>query len=85
MDCNSTPKAEKVDYKTLEHAGTPHRGRTTEEEANIVRNNLDVVNRRRIDQGYPPIDPQDPKDAARYGFDAQKAEDRPKLSPDFKS
>jgi hypothetical protein len=78
-------KPEKVDYKTLEHAGTPHRGRTTEEEANIVRSNLDTVNRRRVDQGHPPIDPQDPKDAARYGFDKQKPEDRPTLSPEFRS
>jgi hypothetical protein len=79
------PKAEKVDYKTLEHAGTPHRGRTTEEEANIVRNNLDTVNRRRREQGYPPIDPQDPKDAARYGFDQVPSSERPVLSPEFKS
>lgn len=79
------PKADKIDYKTLEHAGNPHRGRTTEEEANIVRNNLDVVNRRRVEQGYPAIDPQDPKDAKRYGFDVMPEADRPKLSPEFKS
>jgi hypothetical protein len=64
-----TPKADKVDYKTLEHAGTPHRGRTTEDEARIVRENLETVNKRRVEQGYPAIDPKDPKDAARYGFD----------------
>ena len=69
----AAPAAKKVDYKTLEHAGTPHRGRTTDEEARIVRENLEAVNKRRVEQGFPPIDPKNPKDAERYGFTEAKA------------
>jgi hypothetical protein len=29
-----------VDYATLEHAGKPHRGKTTDAEKEITRNNL---------------------------------------------
>ncbi|WP_341719406.1 hypothetical protein QQG74_06585 [Micromonospora sp. FIMYZ51] len=60
--------AEKVDYGTIEHAGKPHRGRVTEEEARLVRERLDEVNKRLADVGLRQIDPADPEHAARYGF-----------------
>ncbi|TCB95631.1 hypothetical protein E0H26_19425 [Micromonospora zingiberis] len=60
--------AEKVDYATIEHAGKPHRGRVTEEEALLVREQLDEVNKRLADAGLRQIDPADPEHAARYGF-----------------
>lgn len=59
---------EKIDYGTLEHAGTPHRGRTTEAEAELVRNNLDEINERLKAGGHPEIDPNDEKAKKRYGF-----------------
>ncbi|SCL29290.1 hypothetical protein GA0070616_3857 [Micromonospora nigra] len=60
--------AEKVDYSTIEHAGRPHRGRVTEEEARLVRERLDEVNKRLADAGIRQVDPTDPEHAARYGF-----------------
>lgn len=59
---------DRLDYATLEHAGKPHRGRTTEEEAQLVREHLDEINKRLADEGIRQIDPADPEHAARYGF-----------------
>jgi hypothetical protein len=64
----ATPKGDRVDYASLEHAGEVHRGRVTEAEASIVRDNLDEVNRRLESQGRPTIDPKDPVMKRRYGF-----------------
>ncbi|GAB3146754.1 hypothetical protein GCM10027290_29000 [Micromonospora sonneratiae] len=60
--------AEKLDYATLEHAGKPHRGKITDEEAQLVRDNLDEINKRLADEGIRQIDPTDPDHASRYGF-----------------
>lgn len=60
--------AEKVDYGTIEHAGRPHRGKVTDEEARLVREHLDEVNKRLADAGLRQVDPADPEHAARYGF-----------------
>ncbi|ROT33022.1 hypothetical protein [Micromonospora sp. HM5-17] len=64
----STRRTERIDYATLEHAGKPHRGRVTEEEARLVRDHLDEINKRLADEGIRQIDPTDPEHAARYGF-----------------
>jgi hypothetical protein len=58
----------KVNYATLEHAGEPHRGRITEAEKELVRNNLDTVNRRLRDAGQREIDPADQAMRDRYGL-----------------
>jgi hypothetical protein len=58
----------KVNYATLEHAGEPHRGRITEAEKEIVRNNLEKINRRLRDSGKREIDPNDPEMKQRYGL-----------------
>jgi hypothetical protein len=58
----------RVDYATLEHAGEPHRGRITEAEKEIVRNNLDAINKRLHDAGQREIDPDDPTMRERYGL-----------------
>ncbi|WP_326556104.1 hypothetical protein [Micromonospora sp. NBC_01796] len=60
--------ADRLDYATLEHAGKPHRGKTTEEEAQLVREHLDEINKRLADEGIRQIDPADPEHATRYGF-----------------
>ncbi|HXQ58120.1 MAG TPA: hypothetical protein VOA19_20320 [Actinomycetes bacterium] len=59
----------KVNYATLEHAGEPHRGRITEAEKELVRKNLDQVNRRLRDAGLREIDPKDQAMRDRYGLD----------------
>jgi hypothetical protein len=64
----SSRKAERIDYGTMAHAGKPHRGRVTEEEARLVREHLDEINKRLADEGIRQIDPADPEHAARYGF-----------------
>ncbi|BCJ68862.1 hypothetical protein [Polymorphospora rubra] len=64
----TTRRTERIDYGTLEHAGKPHRGRVTDEEARLVREHLDEVNKRLADEGVRQIDPDDPDLAARYGF-----------------
>jgi hypothetical protein len=58
----------KINYATLEHAGEPHRGRITEAEKEIVRNNLDKVNRRLRESDKREIDPDDLEMKQRYGL-----------------
>jgi hypothetical protein len=56
------------DHNSLEWAGTPHKGKTSPEEARLVRENLDVINGRLVSQGLRPVDPTNPEHARRYGF-----------------
>jgi len=58
----------KVNYATLEHAGEPHRGRITEAEKELVRENLEAVNQRLREAGMREIDPSDPAMRDRYGL-----------------
>ncbi len=58
----------KVNYATLDHAGEPHRGKITETEQELVRNNLAAVNERLARTGLRTIDPADPKMQERYGL-----------------
>lgn len=64
----STGTRKRIDYSSPEHAGKPHRGTISEAEKEYVRNNLDEVNRRNREQGFPEIDLNDPRTAARYEF-----------------
>jgi hypothetical protein len=59
----------KVNYANLEHAGEPHRGRITEAEKELVRKNLDQVNRRLREAGQREIDPGDQAMRDRYGLE----------------
>ena len=63
-----SPRRAKVDYGTLEHAGEPHRGRITETEKRLVRENLDEVNARLRGQGLREIDPGEDSMRDRYGL-----------------
>lgn len=68
---NTTASGEPlVNYSTLENAGLPHKGKVGPEEARLVRENLEAVNAKRAVQDLPPIDPSNPIDAKRYGFEA---------------
>ncbi|MCA1606432.1 MAG: hypothetical protein LC775_13405 [Acidobacteria bacterium] len=64
------PAAEKLDYSTLEHAGKPHRGKTTEAEKETVRNNLDAINERLKRDGIRTIDLDNAEHVERYGLEA---------------
>jgi hypothetical protein len=66
---------DKLDYGSLEHAGKPHRGKTTEVEKEIVRNNLDKINERLQRDGLRTIRLDDAEMVARYGLEdlARKA------------
>lgn len=58
----------KIDYSSLEHAGEPHRGRITEAEKQLVRDNLDKINNRLREAGIREIDPGDQTMKDRYGL-----------------
>lgn len=62
-----TPSA-RVDYSSIEHAGRPHRGVTTEAEKEVVRIHLDAINERLQREGHRLIDPADAATAERYGL-----------------
>lgn len=66
----SPSNGETRNHETLEWAGTPHKGKTSPEEARLVRENLEAVNARLSAQGYRTVDPGNPEHARRYGFDA---------------
>jgi hypothetical protein len=61
--------ADKLDYATMEHAGKPHRGKTTEAEKEIVRNNLAAINDRLQREGIRTIDLDNAEHVMRYGLD----------------
>jgi hypothetical protein len=61
-------RADRIDYGTIEHAGKPHRGRITDAEKEIVRSNLDEVNKRLRAAGLREIDPSDATLRERYGL-----------------
>jgi len=58
-----------VNYNDPENAGLPHKGKVGEAEAAFVRDNLELVNERRVAAGHAAIDPSNPEHAKRYGFD----------------
>ena len=64
----ASPRRSKVDYTTLDHAGEPHRGRITETEKRLVRENLDEINQRLRAKGMREIDPDEEAMKDRYGL-----------------
>ena len=72
---NGSSRADRLDYTTLEHAGKPHKGKTTDAEKQLVRNHLDEVNERLAAQGLRTISLTDPDHVERYGLQ-QFARDR---------
>jgi hypothetical protein len=61
-------RTERVDYSSVEHAGRPHRGVTTDAEKETVRANLDAVNERLAREGHRQIDLTDAELVERYGL-----------------
>jgi hypothetical protein len=64
----AAPSRTKTNYASLEHAGEPHRGRITDAEKELVRGNLEKINKRLRDSGLREIDPNDPTMKDRYGL-----------------
>jgi len=64
----SRARSERVDYSSVEHAGRPHRGVTTDAEKATVRAHLDVINERLAREGHRQIDLADPQVVERYGL-----------------
>lgn len=64
----SSGGGEEVNYATLEHAGRPHRGRISDEEAAFVREHLDEINERLRREGKRLIDPSNKEHKEQYGF-----------------
>lgn len=56
------------DYATLEHAGKPHRGKTTDEEKSLVQEHFDEINDRLAAEGLRTISLGDPDHVERYGL-----------------
>jgi hypothetical protein len=66
---------DRVNYATLEHAGKPHKGKTTDAEKQLVREHLDEINERLAGQGLRTISLTDPDHVERYGLE-QLAEEQ---------
>lgn len=63
-----------INYNDPEYAGLPHKGKVGEQEAEFVRNNLELVNERRTTAGHAPIDPTNALDARRYGLQSAETD-----------
>jgi len=72
---SGTPRGDRLDYTTLEHAGKPHKGKTTDTEKQLVRDHLAEINERLAKQGIRTISLTDPEHVERYGLD-QLAKER---------
>lgn len=59
----------RINYASVEHAGKPHKGRTTDAEKQIVRDHLEAVNGRLRNEGLRTIDLDNPEHVTRYGLE----------------
>jgi hypothetical protein len=62
------PAGDRAAYASVALAGTPHRGRITDSEKRIVRDNFDEINQRLEGQGLRTISLADPEHVERYGL-----------------
>ena len=63
---NGGSRPDRLDYARLEHAGKPHKGKTTDAEKRLVRDHLDEINQRLAVQGIRTISLTDPEHVERY-------------------
>jgi hypothetical protein len=68
-------REDRINYGTFEHAGKPHKGKTTDAEKLLVRDHLDEINERLAAQNLRMISLTDPEHVERYGL-AQLAAER---------
>ncbi len=72
---NGNSRGDRLDYATPEHAGQPHKGKTTDTEKQLVRDHFDEINERLAAQGHRTISLTDPDHVERYGLE-QLAKER---------
>jgi hypothetical protein len=68
-------REDRVNYATLEHAGKPHKGKTTDAEKQLVREHLDEINERLAGENLRTISLSDAEHVERYGLE-QLAEEQ---------
>ncbi len=73
---NGTSRNGGVDYATMQHAGQPHKGKTTDAEKLLVRDHFDEVNERLAAQGLRTLSLDDPDHVERYGLEELASERR---------
>ncbi|MER5638890.1 hypothetical protein ABT095_18240 [Kitasatospora sp. NPDC002227] len=61
---------ERVNYASVEFAGRPHKGRTTDAEKLLVQQHLDEINERLAAAGFRTVDLGNAEHVARYGLEA---------------
>ncbi|MCA1565835.1 MAG: hypothetical protein LC803_09395 [Acidobacteria bacterium] len=66
----SSSTTEKIDYASVEHAGTPKRGVVSAAEKATVAAHLDEINERLKAEGHRTIDLDNPEHVSRYGLEA---------------
>jgi hypothetical protein len=64
----SAGRGDRTNYATLEHAGKPHKGKTTEAEQRLVREHFEEINERLAAEGLRPISLSEPDHVERYGL-----------------
>jgi hypothetical protein len=67
-------REDRTNYATIEHAGKPHKGKTTDAEKRLVREHLDEINERLAAQNLRTISLADPEHVERYGLESLIAE-----------
>ncbi|HEX4062577.1 MAG TPA: hypothetical protein VHY58_16295 [Streptosporangiaceae bacterium] len=70
----SAPREGRVNYATLDHAGKPHKGKTTDAEKQLVREHFDEINERLAGENLRTISLTDPDHVERYGLEDLVAE-----------
>jgi hypothetical protein len=70
----ATSKESRVNYATLEHAGKPHKGKTTDAEKQLVRDHLDEINERLAGENLRTISLTDAEHVERYGLEELAAQ-----------
>jgi hypothetical protein len=65
----SAPRESRVNYASPEHAGKPHKGKTTDAEKQLVRDHLEEVNQRLAAESLRTISLDDPEHVERYGLE----------------
>ena len=67
-------REDRANYATIEHAGKPHKGKTTDAEKRLVREHLDEINERLAAENLRTISLTDPEHVERYGLEGLAAE-----------
>jgi hypothetical protein len=70
----SATRESRVNYASLEHAGKPHKGKTTDAEKQLVREHFDEINERLAGENLRTISLTDTEHVERYGLEDLVAE-----------